>query len=188
MAARDRDRRIRRIIRWLTALVIITGIFSTLMYASGGDMAIRYVAPQLGAWWDAYQFAIMEASATMLGLLIAIRCASRLVEDDDTGRRAKILSLLAALIIFIPLAPQVASIARFGWDGHSAVIRDFLQAVAGYGTGNVLDKIAIGGIYFLKSIAFAALAGLALYAIVMVIVVSFEKSETADEQREAPTS
>lgn len=186
MATRDRDRRIRRIIRWLTVLSIVAGLFSTLIYASGAHLVIRYLNPEFGAWWDAHQFAIMEASATALGLLIAIRCASRLVEDNDTSRRAKTFSLVMSAIIVVPLSHAVASIARLGWDGQSARIRNFLQAIAGYEIGNILDKVVIGGVYFLKSVAFATLAGLALYAIVMVILMSFEQSDPVVEPREAP--
>ena len=186
MASRDRDRRLRRIIRWLTALAIVAGFLTTLIYASGAHLVFRYVNPPFGAWWDTHQFSIMEASASALGLLIAIRCASRLVDDQDTRRRAKILSLLISAVLAIPLSRVVASLARFGWDGDSARIRDFLQAVAGYEIGNILDKLVIGGIYFLKSVAFAALAGLALYAVVVVILMGFEKSDIVPEQREAP--
>jgi hypothetical protein len=174
----QRDRRIRIIFRWLTAFSIVAGFFSTLTYASGAHLVIRYLNPEFGAWWDAHQFAIMEVSATALGLLIAIRCASRL--------RAKIFSLVISAIIVMPLSQVVASLARLGWDGHSARIRNFLQAIADYDVGNILDKILMGGVYFSKSVAFAVLAGLALFAIVMVILMSFEKSDTVTEQREAP--
>lgn len=186
MAFHDRDRRIRRIIRWLTALSIIAGLFSTLIYASGAHLVIRYVNPQFGAWWDSHQFAIMETSATALGLLIAIRCGSRLVEDDDTRQHAKIFSLVISAVIVIPLSHLVSSIARLGWGADSARIRDFLQAISGYGTGNILDKLAIGGVYFLKSVAFAVMAGLALYAIIVVILMSFEKPDAVTEQQKAP--
>jgi hypothetical protein len=186
VASHDRDRRLRRIIRWLTALTIVAGFLTTLIYSSGAHLVFRYVDPPFGAWWDTHQFAIMEASATALGLLIAIRCASRLVDDDDARRRAKILSLLLSAIIVVPLSHAVASLARFGWDGDSAWTRDFLQAIAEYQVGNILDKLVIGGIYFLKSVAFAALAGLALYAVVVVIIMGFEKSDLVTEQRETP--
>jgi hypothetical protein len=184
--SRDRDRRLRRIIRWLTALSIVAGFFTTLIYASGAHLAVRYFNPPAGAWWDTHQFAIMEATATALGLLIAIRGASRLVYDDDTRRRAKILSLVASAFIVIPLSHLVASLGRLGWSGDSARIRDFLEAVAGYGVGNILDKLVIGGVYFLKSCAFAGLGGLALYTVVIVIVMSFERPHIAIEQHEAP--
>jgi hypothetical protein len=186
VASRDRERLIRRIIRWLTVLAFVMGSFATLTYASGAHLAIRYFNPQLGAWWDTHQFSIMEASATALGLLIAIRCAARLVEDNDTRRRAKVFALVISAIIVIPLSHAVASLARLGWDGHSAWIRDSLQAIAGYAAGKILDKVAISGVYFLKSVAFAALTGLALYAIVMVILMSFEKSGPVTDPREAP--
>lgn len=186
MASRDRDRRIRRIFRWLTLLAFAAGSLSTLIYASGAHLAIRYFNPRFGAWWDTNQFAIMEISATALGLLIAIRSAARMVEDADTRRRAKTFALVMSAIIVLPLSHAVASLARLGWDGNSAHIRNFLQAIAEYGVGNILDKVVIGGIYFLKSVAFAALAGLALFAIVMVILMSFEKSDTVTEQGEAP--
>jgi hypothetical protein len=184
--SRDRERRTRRIFRWLTALALVAGFFSMLIYASGAHLVIRYLSPEFGAWWDTHQFAIMEASATALGLLIAIRCASRLLDDDETRWRAKILFLVISAIILIPLSSGVASLARLGWDGHSAWSSDLLQSIAGYGVGNILDKLAIGGVYFLKSVAFAALAGLALFAVVMVILMSFAKSDRVTQPREAP--
>jgi len=185
VASRDRDRRIRRIFRWLTVPAIVVGFFSMLIYASGAHLVIRYLNPPFGAWWDAHQFGIMEVSATALGLLISIRSASRLVEDADLRRHAKIFSLLVSAIIVIPLSHPVASLGRLGWDAHSARIRNFLQAIAGYEVGNILDKIALGSVYFAKSCAFAALAGLALFAVAIAILMSFEKTSAITEPREA---
>ena len=115
----------------------------------------------------------------------------------DTRRRAKIFSLVVSAIIVIPLSHTVASIARLGWDGHGARVRDFLQAIADYGTGNILDKIVMGGVYFFESVAFAALAGLALFAIAIVILMSLEMprhcrraarvpAPMSDERRKSP--
>jgi hypothetical protein len=182
---RDRDRRLRRIIRWATLIAMAAGFSSTLIYSSGSDLAIRYLNPELGAWWDTHQFAIMEISASLLGMLIAIRCASRLIEEAGTRRRAKIWSLILSAIIVIPLSSMVAAVARLGWDGGSAPMRNLLQALSGYDGGNLLDKIVIGIVYFLKSTAFAALAGFALYAVVAVSNMSFEKPERMTEPREA---
>lgn len=186
-ALRDRDRRLRRIIRWLTVIAIVAGVFSTLIYSSGAHLVIRYVNPPAGAWWDTHQFAIMEVSASSLGLLLAIRCASRLIEDAETRRRAKISSLVLSAIIAIPLSSVAALIARLGWSGDEASIRDLLEALMGYEVGNILDKVVIGSVYFLKSTSVAALAGLALYALVAVITMSFEKTDSATEPDETPT-
>ncbi|HXN85277.1 MAG TPA: hypothetical protein VN867_04355 [Candidatus Binataceae bacterium] len=186
-ALRDRDRRLRRVIRWLTLIAMATGFLSTLIYSTGADLAIRYVNPELGAWWDAHQFAIMEVSATALGLLIAVRCAARLIEETRTRRRAKVSSLVLSAIIALPLSSEVASIARLGWDGGGAPTRNFLQGRAGYGAGNILDKIVIGSVYFLKSTALAALIGFALYAVVWVITMSFDKDgATEPAERSIP--
>ncbi len=182
----SRDRRMRRIFRWLTVLAMVVGVLSTLIYASGGHLIIRRFNPRVGAWWDLHQFAMMEVSATALGMLIAIRCAARMLDDADLRRRAMTASLAASAIIVIPLFRAVASLARLGWDAHSARIRNFLQAIADYGVGNILDKIVMGSVYFLKSVAVATLAGLALFAIATVILMSFEKSDPAVEHREAP--
>jgi hypothetical protein len=75
------------------------------------------------------------------------------------------------------LSDVVARLARLGWAADGPQIRDFLQAAAGYGVGNVLDKIAIGVVYFLKSLGFAMLAGFALYAIIVVIAMIFSRNE-----------
>jgi hypothetical protein len=183
---REHDRRLRRIVGWLTVLTMVAGFLTTLIYSSGAHLALRYMNPELGAWWDAHQFAIMEVSATWLGMLIAIRCASRLIEDPGTRRRAKIFSLVLSAIVAIPLSWVIASTARLGWDGGGAAIRDLLQALAGYEPGNILDKIVIGSVYFLKSTALAALIGFALFAAVSVITMSFEKEDRSIETSETP--
>ena len=176
------DRRLRRLIRWLTLLSILFGILSTLIYSSGAHVVFRYLNPPVGAWWDSYQFAIMEISASMLGLLMSMRIGSRLVESGRLRRRSKKFSLLLIVVIAFPLSMVVAKLARLGWTADDPLIRDYLQAFGGYGVGFILDKIIIGSVYFLKSTGFAMLAGFALYAIVVVIVMIISRNEIVLEE------
>lgn len=177
-------RGINRCLWWLTLAAVIAGILSTLSYGSGAHIAVRFFSPSFGAWWNAHEYRIMESCACALGLLGAIRSGARLTEAGESGRRAKLVSLVAAVIIAAPLASAIASLARMGWDGAGAPIRGFLIAIAGYEAGTILDKILIAGVYFLKSAGFALLAGFALYALVVVISMASERSETIAEPQE----
>lgn len=187
MTASASERRLRRIFFWLTALAIVGGFFSTLSYSLGAHIAVRYLNPDFGAWWNAHEFRIMEVSASMLGMLIAIRSGSRMIEAGELRHRSKLIALIAAVIVALPLARGVSIVARSGWDAESSYIRDYLVATADYGVGNILDKVVIGGVYFLKSTAFALLVGFGLYALVASFLMSREKSSSATESREAPS-
>ena len=171
------DRRLRRIIRWLTLLSILSGFLSTLIYSSGAHIAIRYLNPPAGAWWDSHQFAIMEISASMVGLLMSMRLGSRLVDSGRLRRRSKMFALPVMVLVAFPLSEVIARLARLGWTADDPLIRDYLQRFGGYGVGIVLDKIVIGSVYFLKSTGFALLAGFAFYAIIVVAVMIISRND-----------
>lgn len=185
MNAAPGQRAIRRILWWLTALAILGGILSTLSYGSGAHIGVRYFDPEFGAWWNAHEFRIMELSAAALGLLVAIRTGARFTEPFEMRRRAIGVALLAAALLAVPLASAIERLARIGWDASSAAIRDSMTAAAGYGIGIVLDKILIAGVYFLKSTGFALLAGFALYAVVAVVLMISDRTQTVARQEEA---
>ncbi len=184
MSPQSRERAVRRILRWLTALAIVAGTVSTLSYGSGAEIAVRYVDPPLGAWWNAHEFRIMELSAAALGLLIGIRAGARFTELKQARRQASVAALIVAALIAWPLSDALAALARTGWDAGGGAIRDFLTAAAGYGIGIVLDKVLIAAVYFLKSAGFALLAGLALYAVVLVAIQVSDRTQAARSARQ----
>ncbi len=184
MNAAAGQRAIRRIMWWLTALAIVAGGLSTLSYGSGAEIGVRYFAPGFGAWWNAHEFQIMELSAAALGLLVAIRGGARFTEPEDMRRRASVAALIAAVLIAWPLTAVTASLARIGWDAGGASIRDFNIALVGYGGGILLDKILIAAVYFLKGAGFALLTGLALYAVVLVVMQVSDRTQAAESARQ----
>jgi cellobiose-specific phosphotransferase system component IIC len=181
------ERRLRKVFFWLTALALAGGILSTLSYSVGAHIAVRYVNPEFGAWWNDHEFQVMELSASMLGMLIAIRSGARLVEAGRLRQRSKLIALIIAIVVALPLARGVSIVAGSGWDAESSYIRDYLIATASYGVGNILDKVVIGGVYFLKSTAFALLVGFALYALVASLLIGRETSSSATGSPQAPT-
>ena len=75
----ERNRRAERPdwMRRLTALAIVLGVIATLSYGTGAHMAVRYLNPSFGAWWNSNEFAIVECAA-----------AARRNVDRNSHRRA----------------------------------------------------------------------------------------------------
>lgn len=169
-----------RFLERLTLLAALAGVVATWSYATGSATILRTLNPSLGAWWDAHQFHLMEGAATALGLLIGIRVALRLVADAELQSRSAIVVFVLAILAFAPLLHVCSTVARLGWRASSSAAESRIIGYAGYGGGRQLDKVLIAGIYFLKTAAFAVLAGLALAAIAAVASAALIG---ADEQR-----
>ena len=160
-----KDGGIAAALRAATLIAIVAGALATFSYGTGAPNHIRAENSQFGAWLDAYQFRIMEAAATALGLLIGIQIAARLTGAVQASPRATLLALLVSALAFLPLMRICESAARLGWNAHSAAIAEWIARYRGYEAAIALDKVLIAGVYFLKTAAFAALAGLALAAL-----------------------
>jgi hypothetical protein len=167
----------------LTEVALAIGALGTVSYATGAHIAVRYLDPPLGAWWQSNEFWIMEGGASALGLLIAIRIGARLVDARALRRRTAVASLIAASLVCAWLTPAFASLARMGWDARAASIESRLVSVAGYSAGKFLDKILIAGVYFVKTACFALLAGLALFG---TMTVTFFAAAPAEEPMNSP--
>jgi hypothetical protein len=152
-------------LRAATRIAILAGALATLGYGGDAPRYIRAENSQFGAWLDAYQFRIMEAAATALGLLIGIQIAARLTGAAQARPRATLLALLFSALAFLPLMRICESAARLGWNANSAATAEWIARYRGYEAAIALDKVLIAGVYFLKTAAFAALAGLALAAL-----------------------
>jgi hypothetical protein len=159
-----------RLVAWLIPLTAIIGTLSLLSYSTGLAQLVRSKNPAFGAWWDNYQFYFMEGAATALGLLVGIRIGAGFAHDGKRRSRVAVFSLIAAILIIAPLSHLCAMVARLGWNASSAPIASWLITREGYVAGRQVDKIAIAGIYFLKTAGFGLLAGLALAAIAAALV------------------
>jgi hypothetical protein len=178
----------RRLIRILTALSIAAGAIATLSYGAGAHIVVRYLDPPLGAWWDANEFLIMKCAAAALGMLVAIRLGTRFIEPR---LRAVTLgwSLAACALALMPVAGLASRLARIGADGPGGAARDWMIGHFGYGIGIVLDKIFLAVFYFLKTVGFSLIAGLGIFALVLALVATLQRSEVpATESREGKAS
>jgi len=161
-----RFRSASRMARRLTALAVLVGLLSLLSYVSGAHIALRYLDPPVGAWWQSNEFWIMEGAASALGMLIGIRIGARLVEPA-LRNRIQGGSVIAAAIALAWVAPACAALARIGWNARGQWVESGIVGLAGYSSGLFIDKLLIAGVYFLKTAGFAFFAGLVLFGLVL---------------------
>jgi hypothetical protein len=176
-AAGAEVRAIARPLRFLSLfifLVLTIGLISMLSFSLSWPELMRSLNPELAAWWEAHQFHFMVGGATAFGLLAGIRIAGSLLAAPDQRSRAGLVAIVFAVIAFAPLIHVCATVARLGWNGHSASFASRIISHKGYETGRQIDKLMITGVYFLKTAGFALLAGLGLMAIACVAAVTLE--------------
>ena len=94
MARKKKPRRTPAWMGRLTFVAIVLGVIFTLSYGSGAHIAVRYLNPSFGAWWNSNEFAIVECAAAAVGMLIGIRIGARLVDGALKNR-----SMIAAVIV-----------------------------------------------------------------------------------------
>ena len=167
-----------RFLGWLTFLVLAVGLISLLSYSLTASELMRSDNPALAAWWEAHQFHFMEGGATAFGLLLGIRIASGFVVGPGERSRTGLAALVFAIIAFAPLIHVCAMAARLGWNGRGASFASWLISHEGYETGRQIDKVMIAGVYFLKTVGFALLAGLGLMAVACVAAVALGPANT----------
>ncbi len=173
-----RNKKPRRTPGWmgrLTFVAIVLGVIFTLSYGTGAHIAVRYLNPPFGAWWNSNEFAIVECAAAAVGMLIGIRIGARLVHGDTLKRR----SMIAAVIVSSLLLPIVGRIsaqaARFPFTSGASV-NEFLIDHYGYDTGMFLDKLLAAGVYSIKIAAFALPVGMILFGIAIAILITSEST------------
>jgi hypothetical protein len=170
-----------RFLSALTFLVLVVGLISLLSYSLSGSELMRSDNPTLAAWWEANQFYFMEGGGTAFGILLGIRIGGSFVAGPDHRSRAGLAALVLALIAFAPLIHVCATAARFGWNGRGARLASWIISREGYETGRQIDKVAIAGVYFLKTVTFALLNGFGLLAFAYVSVVALERANRQSE-------
>lgn len=173
-------RRRSRLLRWLTRLSLFVGVLSAVTYATGATLLLRMKNPAVGAWWDTYQFYIMEGAATALGLLVAIRIALRVISDPEMVARCSVWAAILAALAFAPLIHLCAVGARLLPYTSGIVPRDWIMDLAGYEVAKHLDKVSVTAVYFLKTACLALIAGLAIVGI--AVAASFATETTPNPE------
>jgi hypothetical protein len=163
--------------RRLTAAALALGVIATLSYGAGAHIAVRYLDPSLGAWWNSNEFAILECAAAAVGMLIGIRLGARLVDSGLPRNRSTIAAVIVGALV-LPIVGRVgAEVARFrftsGARAHEWIIDRF-----GYDAGKFLDKLLAAGVYSIKIAAFALPVGMIAFGVAIAL---FMTAETAPE-------
>src|ERR1700687_980423 len=119
-----RKKKPRRTPGWMgrfTFVALVLGVIFTLSYATGAHIAVRYLNPPFGAWWNSNEFAILECAAAAIGILIGIRIGARLVNDATLKNRSMIAAVIVSALL-LPIVGRIgAQIARFKFtSGASA--------------------------------------------------------------------
>src|ERR1700720_2251810 len=157
--------------RWLTDLAIFLAIVMTLSYGAGAHIAVRYLNPRFGAWWNAYEFAMVEGSAAGLGMLIGIRLGARLVDGLSLRKKSSLAAVIVGAAALPALAGVGARIARYrftsGASGNAWLIDRF-----GYDVGMFLDKLLTAWVYSIKIVLFALPVGMILFGLAIVLFMS----------------
>ncbi len=157
--------------RWFTDLAIFLWIVTTLSYGAGAHIAVRYLNPRFGAWWNANEFAMVECSAAALGMLWGIRLGARLVHGPSLKSKSSITSAIAAAFA-LPIVGRVgAEVARYRFT-RGASANAWLIDRFGYDVGMFLDKLLSAWVYSIKIELFALPIGMILFGLAVAIFMS----------------
>src|ERR1700758_2531035 len=138
MALKKKPRRTPTWMRRLTGYAITLGTIATLSYGAGAHIAVRYLNPSFGAWWNSNEFAIVECAAAALGMLIGIRIGARLVHGGALKNRSMVAAVVVSGLILPIIARISAEIARFEFTSGGSVTAWLIDHFH-YDTGMFLD-------------------------------------------------
>ena len=154
--------------RRLTGFAFTLGVIATLSYGTGAHIAVRYLNPPLGAWWNSNEFAIVECAAAAFGMLIGIRIGARLVDGGALRNRSTIAAVIVCALV-LPIVGRVsAEIARLRFTSGASA-NAWLIDRFGYDVGMFFDKLLAAGIYSIKIAAFALPVGMVLFGAAIAI-------------------
>jgi hypothetical protein len=154
--------------RRLTILSIALGIIMTLSYGTGAHIAVRFLNPPFGAWWNANEFAMVECSAAAFGMLLGIRLGARLVDGLLLKRNSMITAVLAGALALPIVARLGSEVARYRFT-RGAPANAWLIDRFAYDTGMFLDKLLGAGVYSMKIAVIAFPVGMILFGLAVVI-------------------
>ena len=155
----------------LSALALLVGLIAAVSWATGAMTPVRAARPALGAWLAARQFNLMVGGATAFGLLAGIRAARRCAGRAGGSPAAAWLALAAAAVALAPLTPLCAAAARLGPRVSGAAMESLLVGWMAYQGGERALKIVIAIAYCARIAVYAAIAGAALFAIVVAAAI-----------------
>jgi hypothetical protein len=159
--------------RRLTVLAVVLGAVFTLSYGTGAHIAVRYLNPEFGAWWNSNEFAILESAAAAIGMLIGVRIGARLVHGDALRNRSMVAAVIVCAVV-LPIVGRVgAKVARFRFTSGASV-NAWLIDRFGYEAGMFLDKLLAAGVYSIKIAAFALPLGMTFFGVMVAIFMSAE--------------
>jgi hypothetical protein len=154
--------------RRLTVLAIAIGVITTLSYGTGAHIAVRFLNPPFGAWWNANEFAMVECSAAAFGMLLGIRLGARLVHGLSLKSNSMIAAVIAGALALPIVARLGAEVARYRFT-RGAPANAWLIDRFGYDAGMFLDKLLGAGVYSMKIAAIALPVGMILFGLAIVI-------------------
>lgn len=166
--------------RLLTDLAIFLAFVTTLSYASGAHIAIRYLNPRFGAWWNANEFATAACSAAAFGMLAGINLSMRLVDGLSLKRNSMVAAVIAGVIILPTVAGLGAQVARYRFT-HGASANAWLIDRYGYDRGMFLDKLLGAGVYSMKIALIALPVGMVLFGLGVVIFMNLAAEADAEQ-------
>jgi len=157
----------------LTFVALLLGAVFTLSYGTGAHIAVRYLNPPFGAWWNSNEFAILECAAAAIGMLIGIRIGARLVNDAALKNRSMVSAVIVSALM-LPIVGRIgAQIARFKFTSGASA-NELLIDRFGYDTGMFLDKLLAAGVYSIKIAMFALPVGMILFGLAIAIFMTSE--------------
>ena len=159
--------------RRLTFVAILLCVIFTLSYGTGAHIAVRYLAPEFGAWWNSNEFAIVECAAAAIGMLVGIRVGARLVHDGVLSNRAMTAAAIVSVLVLPIVARVAAEVARYRFSSGASA-NAWLIDRFGYDTGMFLDKLLAAGVYSIKIAAFALPLGMIFFGVMVAISLTAE--------------
>ena len=171
-----RKKKQRRTPGWmarLTFVAILLCVVFTLSYGTGAHIAVRYLNPSFGAWWNSNEFAIFECAAAAVGMLIGVRIGARLLSGGALRNRSMIAAAIVCALV-LPIVGRIgAQIARFKFTSGASA-NSWLIDRFGYDAGMFLDKLLAAGVYSIKIAAFALPVGMIFFGVVIAIFMTVE--------------
>ena len=152
--------------------ILLTAVF-TLSYGLGAHIAVRYLNPPFGAWWNSNEFAILECAAAALGMLTGIRIGSLLVLGGSIRNRSMIAAVIVGALALPIVGRYSAEVARFKFTSGGSLNASLIDRF-GYDTGMFLDKLLSASVYSMKIAMFSLPVGMILFGIAIAIFMTAE--------------
>lgn len=179
MFKRKAKRKIPRWMRWLTRIALWAAVIATLSYGAGAHIAVRYLNPAVGAWWNAVEFEVLQFAASGLGMIVGIRAGVRFVAGDSARRRARATAAVLAMAALFPVTLLGARFARIRWTTGGAA-ESALIGWFGYDTGKFIDKLLAAGVYSIKISAGGFLIGMIVVGLASALFMTSDADADAN--------